>query len=92
MCYYLIADLDVGKYEIYHISNKDPFYYDDFVKFLREKTGHDIRGDVQNDSMRNTLFDIQKVKDKDFVYFETYLQEFRIQVCNNPIPKGVRWE
>ena len=80
MCYYLIADLDVGKYEIYHISNKAPFYYDDFVKFLREKTGHDIRGAVQNDSMRNTLFDIQKVRDKDFVYFETYLQEFRIKV------------
>lgn len=80
MCYYLIADLDVGKYEIYHISDKHPLYYDDFVEFLREKTGHDIRGGVQKDSMRNTLFDIQKVKDKDFAYFETYLQEFRIKV------------
>lgn len=75
MCYYLIADLDVGKYEIYHISNKDPFYYDDFVKFLREKIGHDIRGGVQDDSMRNTI--IPSVKEKDFVYFEPYLQEFR---------------
>jgi hypothetical protein len=75
MCYYLIADLDVDKYEIYHISNKDPFYYDDFVKFLREKIGHDIRGGVQDDSMRNTI--IPSVKEKDFVYFEPYLQEFR---------------
>ena len=75
MSYYLIADLDVEKYEIYHISDKDPFYYDDFVGFLREKIGHDIRGGVQDDSMRNTI--IPSVKEKDFVYFEPYLQEFR---------------
>ena len=55
MCYYLIADFDVGKYEIYHISDKDPFYYDDFVKFLKEKTGLDIRGAVQNDSMEYSI-------------------------------------
>lgn len=77
MCYYLIADLDVGKYEIYHISDKHPFYYDDFIEFLREKTGHDIRGGVQNDSMMNTI--IPSVKEKDSVYFDSYLQEFRIK-------------
>ena len=77
MSYYLIADLDVEKYEIYHVSDKHCFYYDDFVAFLREKIGHDIRGGVQNDSMRNTI--IPSVKEKDFVYFESYLQEFRIK-------------
>ena len=75
MSYYLIADLDVGKYEIYRFSDKNSFYYDDFVGFLREKTGHDIRGGVQDDSMKNTI--IPSVKEKDFIYFESYLQEFR---------------
>ena len=58
MCYYLIADLDVGKYEIYHISNKDLFYYDDFVKFLREKTGHDIRSSVQDEPIEKHCYTI----------------------------------
>ena len=74
MSYYLVADLKLKKYEIYKIPNDDEFYYDDFVKFLKDKTGHNIVGAIQNDPLTNESF--SNVKEKDFVFFEDYLQEF----------------
>jgi hypothetical protein len=74
MSYYLVADLDLGIYEIYKIPNDDEFYYDDFVEFLRDKIGPNIVGAIQNDPLTNES--IPNVKEKDFVFFEHYLQEF----------------
>ena len=74
MSYYLVADLDLGIYEIYKIPNDDEFYYDDFVKFLKEETGHNIVGAIQNDPLINES--ILNVNENDFIYFERYLQEF----------------
>lgn len=44
MSYYLVADLDLRIYEIYKIPSDEEFYYDDFVKFLKEETRHNIVG------------------------------------------------
>lgn len=74
MSYYLVADINLNKYEIYKIPNDDEFYYDDFVKFLKDKTGDNIVGAIQNDPLTNES--ISNVKEKDFVFFEGYLQEF----------------
>ena len=74
MSYYLVADLNSKKYEIYKIPNDDEFYYDDFVEFLRKETKHNIVGAIQNDPLTNES--ISNVKEKDFVFFEPYLQEF----------------
>ena len=74
MSYYLVADLYSKKYEIYKIPNDDEFYYDDFVKFLKDKIGPNIVGAIQNDPLTNES--IPNVKEKDFVFFEHYLQEF----------------
>jgi hypothetical protein len=74
MSYYLVADLDSGKYEIYKIPSDDEFYYDDFVEFLKEETKHNIVGAIQNDPLTNES--ISNVKEKDFVFFEGFLQEF----------------
>ena len=74
MSYYLVADLDWGIYEIYKIPNDDEFYYDDFVKFLKEETKHNIVGAIQNDPLINES--ILNVNENDFIYFERYLQKF----------------
>ena len=74
MSYYLVADLDSGKYEIYKIPSDDEFYYDDFVEFLKEETKHNIVGAIQNDPLINES--ILNVNENDFIYFERYLQEF----------------
>ena len=75
MCYYVIADLDVGKYEIYHIRDDEDFY-DEFIGYMINKTKHNIQGQIQSNPMRNTS--IYGADIKDFAYFESYLQEFRI--------------
>ena len=74
MSYYLVADLDLGIYEIYKIPNDDEFYYDDFVEFLKEETKHNIVGAIQNEPLTNES--ISNIKEKDFVFFEPYLQKF----------------
>lgn len=74
MNYYLIADLDAKKFNIYHINdNKD--FYDNFRTFMVKQTGNNIVAQVQNDPMRNTS--IPDAGEKDEIYFEEFLIKFR---------------
>ena len=76
MSYYLVADLDLGIYEIYKIPNDDEFYYDDFVEFLKEETKHNIVGAIQNDPLTNES--ISNVKEKDFVFLNIIYKNFML--------------
>ena len=79
MNYFIIADRDVHKYDIYHIQNDKEFYseafYHAFRKYLSDKTGHDVRGDVQTNALENTSF--TNADEKDFVYFDAHMREFK---------------
>ena len=79
MNYFIIVDRDVHKYDIYHIRNDREFcsesFYHAFRKYMSDKTGHDVRGDVQANDIENTSF--TNAEEKDFVYFDVYMTEFK---------------
>ena len=74
MGYFIIADLTVRKYTIYHLREDEPFYHD-FRDFVEKQTGHCVLASVQTDPMVNTEF--RNIEDKDGAYFEPYLIQFR---------------
>lgn len=88
MGYYLIADLTSHKYEVYHIREKQGVYSEDFYNQFREYmvdvTGNDVRGDVQTNATDNNTFIYSE--EKDFVYFEKYLQDFKLNYYKQAKP------
>lgn len=89
MGYYLIADLTAHKYEVYHIREKQGVYSEDFYhqfrEFMVDVTGNDVRGDVQTNAMDNNTF--INSEEKDFVYFEKYLQDFKLNYYKQAKPQ-----
>lgn len=85
MGYYLIADLDVHKYNIYHIKKEKGLYSENYyhalVQLMREQTGHSIVGTLQDDAMNNTS--IPNAETKDDTYFEPYFSQLWATQANN---------
>ena len=76
MSYFLIADLTIRKYEIYHICGDEDLYHD-FVEYLKSRTGNVIIGHIQDEPLINNS--VSNADTKDVTYFDSYLQEFKIQ-------------
>lgn len=73
MNYYLIADLNVQKFNIYHLRGDEDFYYD-FLNFMRDQTNHNVVSQLQDEPFRNVS--IPNAEEKDEPYFQNYMKMF----------------
>ena len=77
MGHFIVADLDVKKYNIYHIKKDEGLYsetfYHDLVQLMREQTGHNIVGSLQTNSMNNVSFPDELIQEEK--YFEPFYSQ-----------------